>query len=106
MSNKQKLLGHIIRVGNRDKIDPMLKITFDNDNLKPKTTAFRRVGKPINKWHQENMKEAWSELPTTITNNEAYTESTSQLQKLRKAAIDIIKPFDKTKNEKSFFFAF
>ena len=94
------LLGHVIRAGTRDRNDPMYQITFQGADLEPKTTTYRRVGRPRHKWHQETMTKAWQTMPHQTGSIPEYTGSKKQRKQIRAAAIDREGPFAKSKNEK------
>ena len=98
-NKKNTLLGHVIRAGHRNAQDPLFITTFEDQDLNPKTSNHRRVGGPRLKWHSETMTAAWSELPADITRETIYTGLPEQRRKIRQAAIDRTKPFQRTKNE-------
>ncbi len=97
---KITLLGHVIRAGNRDKNDPMYQVTFESKDLAPKMTAYRRVGRPRNKWHQDTMEQAWAKIHHNGSHIPKYTGNEKQRQILQKSAIDRTYPFEQSKNER------
>ena len=97
---KASLLGHVIRAGQRNRHDPMYEVTFEDDTLKPKTTAFRRAGKPRHTWHHDNLNYAWQQLEQTQTLNTEYRGLEHQRLKIKEAAIQRRYPFEMSKNEK------
>ena len=99
-TKKCTLLGHVIRAGVRDALDPLHLVTFESEDLEPKTAAYRRSGRPRLKWHNETMQEAWNRMPREITNNRTYTGTTGQRQKIKTRAVDREYPFQRSKNEK------
>ena len=96
---KTSLLGHIIRAGERDSRDPMYQVTFEGTNLKPRTTAYRRVGKPRHKWHTDTLASAWQYMEQQKGTNTKYNGDHDQRIGIKRAAIDREKPFHRTKNE-------
>ena len=84
------ILGHVIRAGNRDPADPMYQVTFEDANLKPKTSAYRRVGRPRHKWHQETMSQAWQAMQQSEPSNQdfagTYTGTDGQRQQKQVAS--------------------
>ena len=54
---KLTLLGHIIRQSKREPKDPMVQVTFVGKNIMPRTPAYRRVGRPRQKWTEETLGE-------------------------------------------------
>ena len=102
MLNKKKctLLGHVIRAAVRDAMDPLHLVTFESENLEPKTAAFRRTGRPRLKWHKETLSEAWKRMPKEITNKAVYKGTVSQRQKIKTQAVDRAIPFQQPKNKK------
>ena len=99
MNKKNTVLGHVIRAGDRDSRDPMYQVTFENQTLKPKTTAYRRVGRPRHKWHEKTLEAAWQKMSAEQTQRQPYEGTELQRNKIKKAAVDRVKPFAKTKPE-------
>ena len=92
---KMTILGHVIRAGNRDPTDPMYQVTFEDPSLKPKTSAYRRVGRPRRKWHQETMNQAWQSMqqnePTNHDFAGTYAGTEGQRLKIKSRAIGILR---------------
>ena len=66
-NRKITLLGHIIRQGKREPNDPMVQVTFQNKNIKPRSPAYRRVGRPRLKWTEETLGDVWNKIRKTPT---------------------------------------
>ena len=77
----------------------MYQVTFENQTLKPKTTAYRRVGRPRHKWHEKALEAAWQKMSAERTQRQPYEGTELQRNKIKKAAVDRVKPFAKTKAE-------
>ena len=41
----------------------ILIVTFDSEDLEPRTAAYKRTGRPRLKWHRETLEEAWNRMP-------------------------------------------
>ena len=96
------LLGRVIRAGIRDAKDPMYQVTLEDPPLKPKTTAYRRVGLPRSKWHTDTMQEAWGRTAHYAENGQPEYKGTEQQRLTLKAIAGTrLKPFEPTKNERA-----
>ena len=65
-NRKCKLMGHLIRQNKRNPKDPMVQVTFEGKNIKPRTPAYRRVGRPKLQWTEETLAESWNRIKKKV----------------------------------------
>jgi hypothetical protein len=88
-----ELLERIIR---RPWNHPQLRSTFHTDNLAPRCTSDRRVGRPRLAWANETMEDAWIkiEIKQGLDNN-FEIEDINQRLLIKQKAMNYVKPFIK-----------
>ena len=65
-------MGHLIRQNKRNPKDPMVQVTFEGKNIKPRTPAYRRVGRPKLQWTEETLAESWNRIRKKVEIGPSY----------------------------------